>query len=205
MWPIVRKYYVGLFIGFLVMCTIISVVRKSHNNFAENAVIIVAASFFASLVCGTLFYLQDTRWGPRKREKRLLKSPFKELFENGFTRKGNLAVGMVNGYTMVIMYIWDGGKPAIKVDALFDLGISTDPDTENMIREISKRNKPSNAVFDQPYAWTKNSIGYRLEYSFSPPSYKEVVKKVEKLTEVLIRERLRTMSLEEAIRLQGPV
>jgi hypothetical protein len=205
MWPVIRKYYLAFFLVFVLIFSIQSLVAKSSNPFAKNALLVVAGALLISLLCGTFYFLYDTRWGPRKREKRFLKSPFKELFENGFIRKENFALGKINGYTTVVMYTWDEGKSAIKVDALFDLSTSTGLNGEDMIKEISKRNPPANKFFDQPYIWTKNSIGYRLEYNFSPPSYKELMEKTEKLTAVLIRERLATMSIEEAMKLQDAV
>jgi hypothetical protein len=204
MWPIIRKYYLGLFIIFLVIFSIGVVVNTSSpNTTAQNILIVIVGALLIAVPCGTIYYLQDTRWGPRKREKRFLKSPFKELLANGFVRKENLATGKINDYTAIVMYSWEGGKPAITIDILFDLGVKDASAADSMIKEISKRNKPSDKFFGLPYNWSKNSIGSRFEYNFTPPSYEKIMQQGEKLTEVLIRERLHTMSLEEAVRLQN--
>ena len=129
------------------------------------------------------------------------KSPFTELLQNGFARKDDLIYGHINGYTIIVMYSWSSGKSSIKIDVLFDPHIAGQLMTGDMFKEMTKRIKPKNRFTDQPYTWTKNSIGHEFEYNFRPPNHDKIIRKAETLTEVLALEGLKPMKLEEAEKL----
>jgi hypothetical protein len=85
----------------------------------------------------------DTKWGPAKRKKLLSKPPFTQLFENGFSRNGEMAVGVVQGYIITIFYTWTAGKSAIHLNALFDTGFHVHS-SEDVLKDIIYRNPPAN-------------------------------------------------------------
>jgi len=158
--------------------------------------ICLACAVLASIIVGTLYYMNATRWGPAKRKKRLLRSPFTELFQNGFTKQGDMAIGNIQGYTIVIHYIWLSGKSAIRLDALFDVGFHV-YDSEDVLKDIINRNPPANRFSDLAHEWTRHSISCMFEYHFNPPSYEKLKAKAEEFASILLREELVAITLDD--------
>jgi hypothetical protein len=201
---LIRKYYLPPFIGALFIFLPMIFIKKSPNSFLENVLICLGGAIITATLLGVLSFFIDTRWEPAKRKKRMLKSPFKELFQNGFVREDDLAIGNVREYTVIVQYFWSGGKYEIKLDILFDMGLyKMLTSASNAIKEIEKRNKP-NRFTAIPYQWTMNSVGCIFEYSFRPPSYEKLIKKANELIDVLKNERLSPMSYDKAITLNIP-
>ena len=205
MWPIIRNYYLFLFILFFVLFSISAFTTDSPNSVTVNLLIAFAGALVISLSCGTLYYFRDTKWEPRRREKMLIRSPFPQLLQDGFTRKGNLFHGKINGYSTVVQYSRLDGKKAIKLDVLFDPRVVGQSMTREMLIDISNRNKPRNKFTDPPYAWTKNSIGQTFEYNLKPPTYDMIIKQAELFTQILTLERHKPINFEEAERLSKSI
>lgn len=191
---IIKKYYLFPFIGFLVLLALKTWGIKSPNSSLENNMILLGGALLLSLIVGTIYYFQDTKWGPAKREKKFSKSPFKDLIDVGFERKGDFIVGKINDYATIVMYTWESGKPGIKIDLLFNPKPSTDFLTMRDIDQLEKRNKN---MWKNTFYWTRNSIGQLIEYNFSPPSFQKIIAKAEKMSDILIKEGMRPISYEE--------
>ena len=202
---IIRKYYLGFFVTFSLIFFLSIFVKNSPNSFGLNVLIGLAGAFVISVVCGTLYYLQDTRWGPARKRRAFLKPPFTQLQASGFTRQDEVAVGLIDGYTVIVNFIWPGGKEALRLDLLFDIGLPPDANVDEMLKDISKRNKSNNRWTGLPYIWTRNSVGCMFEYTFKPPPADKLLSKARELADVLKKERLRPMSYADALRLQEVV
>jgi hypothetical protein len=201
----IRRYYLPLFVGSLLFLSVKTFTTPSPNRIAVNVLICIAGALVMSAILGTLYYMLDTKWGPAKRKKILLKSPFTELFKNGFQKMGEVAVGQVNGFTVLVFYTWQaGGRPVIKLDILFDIGFHVHPEND-VLKVIVNRNPPTNRFSSLAHEWTKNSIGCRFEYYIKPPAWQKLTAKAEELTEILLREGLEPMSIEKARELKKQV
>ena len=201
---IIRKYYLTFLVGFLLLLSLNIFRKDSPNSTWANGLICVAGALFGSIILGTFYYKLDTKWGPAKRKKVLLKSPFTELFQNGFTKHGDMAVGDSSGYTVIIYYTWLARKSTIRLSILFDMSFTVYPATD-LLNDIVNRNQPANRFSSLAHEWTRNSIGCTFEYNFKPPSYEKLRGKTEELTAILFREGLLPLSLEKARSLQQQV
>ena len=197
MWAVVKKYYLFPFICFVITLAAKTIGIKSPNTPQENLLILLIGALSLSAIIGTLYYFLDTKWGPKKRERRFSKSPFKQLLEGGFRREGDFAIGTIRDYTVIVMYVWPGGKSAIKIDVLFDPRLSDNFFSDDDIRQMEKRNKKSSFWTNQNYSWTLNSVGYLLEYAIRPPSDKKVISKAQEMVDTLIKEKLKPISLKK--------
>ena len=197
MWKIIKRYYLFSFIGFLILFAIQGIGIKSPNTPLENFLIVLVGAFVLSAIIGTLYYFQDTKWGPKKREKRFSKTPLKQLLESGFKREGDFVTGTVEGYTVIVVYVWPGGKSAINIDVLFDPRFLGGFHSPADIKQIEKRNKKSSTWTNNNYLWTLNSIGLQLEYTFTPPSAEKVITRTKELVDILVKENLKPITLEQ--------
>jgi hypothetical protein len=180
MWHNIKKYYLLTFIGFFVATGIKTFTTESTHSFLKNALITVVTAFVVSLIAGTLYYFLDTKWGPNKRRKMFGKKPFSDLFMNGFVQKDDVAVGVIDGYTVVVSYTWPNGVSTIAVNVLFDKDVAARYYGD--IRDVRKRNKN--------YIWNEGAVGRPLAYDFTPPRYDKVMETAETLIGVLKTEGL---------------
>lgn len=204
MWKIIKQYYLLTFIGFFIVFSLRAITTKSPNTLLENLLFVLAGSFILSVFVGTIYFYIDTKWGPKKREKRFSKAPFKQLLESGFKRDGDFLSGIIDGYTVTVMFVWPSGKSAIKIEVLFDprsLGSSISFDE---IKQIEKRHKKGGFWLSQENDWTRNSVGLSLEYNFKPPSAETVVAKAQELTDMLIKENIKPISFEKLEEIAKP-
>ena len=197
---VIRRYYLNLFIGFILLFLVIPSSTDTPGPSSKNIPMRIGWALLLTIVCGTLYYLQNTKWGPARRKKILLKSPFTELFQNGFIQNGDAAIGNVNGYTVLIFYTWISRKSAIKMEILFGIDFHV-YNHDEVLRDIIHRNPPRNRFSDTAEEWTRNSVYCRFEYYFRPPSYKKLKAKAEELTAILLRENLVPLSLKDAFQL----
>jgi hypothetical protein len=186
MWNTIKKYYLLTFVGFFMATAIKTFLNESKNSFVKNSLITFVTAFAISLIAGTLYYFQDTKWGPNKRNKMFTKKPFSDLFMNGFIQKGDTAVGTINRYTIIVNYVWPNGVSAILVNVLFD------KNTTANISDIKKRNKS---------IWGEDVIGKLLTYNFTPPSYEKVLSAAEAMTSILKAEGLPPTGYEDKSKL----
>lgn len=198
---LIRKYYLALFVGFFFLFFIRVLITKSPNSFWVNLLVCLGGALIISLSVGTLSYFLDTKWGPAKRKKMMSKSPFADLFLNGFIQQDDMAIGKLHDYTVIVNYIWPGGTSCIKLDVLFDIEIHGSMTTD-LIKEVSKRNKP-NRFTGIPFEWTKNSIGCTFQYNFKPPTYEKLIRKADEIIQILKKENLHPMTYEKALLLQS--
>ena len=198
MWTIIKKYYLFPFVGFIILFAVKTIGVKSPNTPQENFLIILLGALLLSTIIGTIYYFLDTKWGPKKREKRFFKTPFKQLLEGGFRREDDFITGTVNGYTIIVMYVWPGGKSAINIDVLFDPRFLHGFLSAEDIRQIEKRNKKSSFWTNHNYLWTLNSVGLSLEYTLTPPSAEKVITRAKELVDILIKEGLKPITLKQS-------
>jgi hypothetical protein len=195
---IIRQYYLFTFVGFFVVFSLQSLVVKSPNSFLENLLIAGAGALVLSLTIGTIYYFLDTKWGPAKREKRFSKPPFTELIDAGFQRENDCVIRTIDGYSVMVMYTWHTGKPAIEVTVLFDPRYLDGFFTGDDINQFEKRNRDKRWWSARTFSWARNSISHSLEYNFSPPSYRKVIASAEAIIEILIREGLRPIGRDKS-------
>ena len=194
---IIKQYYFIPFIGFLILFSLQGLGLKSPNTFLENTLIVIGGALLLSLIVGTIYYFLDTKWGPSKRKKKLLKPPFSDLLAAGFQIQEDFILGTIDGYTVIVMFTWPGGKSAIQVDVLFDPRISNHLISMEDVDQLEKRNKRSNLWANNSFNWTRNSIGHVIEYTFKAPSHQKVLEKSKEMTGILMREGLRPISYEK--------
>lgn len=197
MWKIIKGYYLFPFVGFLILLTIKTIGIKSPNTPLQNLLILMGGALLLAAIVGTIYYFLDTKWGPRKREKRFGKPPFRELLQQGFTRVDHFLAGTAKGYTVVVQFVWPGGKSAIRVDVLFDPRPLGSILSQQDLKELEKRYRKSSIWNDQRYEWTANSLGLLMPYNFSPPKAQAVLEKAKELVDILTRERLQPITLEQ--------
>jgi len=201
---IIKKYYLGSFVGFLLFLLLTLFTRDSQNSNQVKGLICLGGALTGSIIVGTLYYLVDTKWGPAKRKKVLLKSPFTELFQNGFSKHNDMLVGTIHGYAVIVHYTWLAGKSTIQLVILFDVGFSVYA-TEDLLHSIIHRNQPANRFSNLAHEWHRNSISCTFEYHFRPPAYEKLMAKIEELIAILLREGLIPLSLDKARSLQQQV
>ncbi|MBD1384874.1 hypothetical protein IDJ75_06260 [Mucilaginibacter rigui] len=180
MWNIIKKYYLATFAGMFAATLIKILLDKHTETFYRALLIALATAFVISLIAGTLFYFQDTKWGPKKRKKLFDKSPFVDLLMNRFIQKDYAAVGVINGYTVIVSYTWPNGGAAIAVNVLFDKDFAARYNGD--IDNIKNRNKL--------YTWTEGAVGDLLTYNYRRPSYYKIMETAEVLINVLKAEGL---------------
>lgn len=200
----ISRYYIGPLVAFILIFFIGLPTRASTQAPWLIVAIKSGGALFLAAVVGTLHYLQDTKWGPSKRRKMMLKSPFAELFQNGFARYGDVAIGKVQEYTTLVSYTWSAGRSVIKMDILFDIGFQVF-NTDEALQVIINRNPPANRFSSLAHEWTRNSIGCKFEYAFKAPSYERLRAKAEELTGILRREELIPMSIDKALQIEKTV
>ncbi|MFT3701708.1 MAG: hypothetical protein QM802_05035 [Agriterribacter sp.] len=197
MWKIIKEYYLVNFIVFFIVFGLRGIATKSPNTLLENFLIVLIGSLILSALVGTIYFYIDARWGPNKREKRFSKVPFIQLVEKGFKRTGDFLIGTVDGYTVMIMFVWPLGQSAVKIAVLFDpasLAASTSYDD---IEQIEKRHKKTGIWKNQEHEWTRNSVSFSLGYNFNPPSAETVIAKAQEMTDMLIKENIKPVSIEK--------
>jgi hypothetical protein len=180
MWNKIKKYYLLTFFSAFVVTGIKTFTTESTHSFIKNALITVVSAFVISLIAGTLYYFLDTKWGPNKRKKMFGKKPFSELFMNGFVQKDDVAIGVLNRYTVVVSYTWPNGVSTIAVNVLFDKDFAAL--YKGDIDDIRKRNRA--------YTWNEGAVGRLLAYNFIPPTYDKVMETAQTLIGVLQAEGL---------------
>lgn len=126
------------------------------------------------------------------------KSPFKELKEQGFREQEKFVWSTINGFTVVVSYTWVSGKSAIDIQALFHPKSFGHFLSGEDFKEMSKRNKPGNFFTSRPYTWQQNAIGYLEEYNFKPLSPEKIMAKATELTEILLKENLKPITIAES-------
>jgi hypothetical protein len=191
-------YYLLPFIGFLVIFLLKAFFGHSNRSVFGGIVLAVGVALLGALVSGTIYFFYDTRWGPKKRTRMLSKSPFKELKEQGFRELEEFVWSTINGYTVVVSYAWFTGKSAINIEVLFHPKPFGQFLTREEIKELSKRNRPGNFFTARELTWQRNSIGDMMEYNFKPPSYEKVLTRASELTEILAKENLRPVTIQES-------
>lgn len=151
-----------------------------------------------TLIIGTVWYLQDTRWGPAKRKKKLLKPPLLNLFDFGFREMEEMMAGIRDGYTVFVYYTWETGKQGIRIDVLYNpysLGQLIGFEDLDL---IIKRQSESGFMKKYEMQWTRNAFGTVMEYTFIPPKMEEVIQKIDRVIAMLKDENLKPYSMEEA-------
>jgi hypothetical protein len=191
----IKKYYVATFAGFFVGTLVKELLSKSNNTLPKSLLIAFVTGLVISLIAGTLYYFQDTKWGPKKRNKLFTKRPFSDLLMNRFIQKDDAVVGIINGYTVTVAYTWPNGHSAIAVNVLFDKDFTAL--YKGSIADIKERNKPKKGLFPENYLWNEASIGYLIPYNFGAPSYDKVLSTAEMMIEVLRAERLPAVGYED--------
>jgi len=202
--PIIKKYYLSFFVGFLLFLLFTLYTNDSQKSKQAKGLICLFGALGGSIFFGTIYYMVDTKWSPAKRKKMLLKPPFTELIENGFSKHNDMLVGTHKGYTVVIHYTWYPRKSTIRLIVLFDVGFSVHA-TGDLLNSIFHRNQPVNRFSSLAHEWYRNAISCTFEYYFKPPSYEKLIAKMEDFTAILLREGLIPQSLEEARSLQAQV
>lgn len=170
---------------------------KSPNTLLENLLFVLVGSFILSVFIGTIYFYIDARWGPNKREKSFSKAPFVQLVEKGFRRTGDFLIGTVDGYTVMIMFVWSSGNSAIKIAVLFDPRFFENSTSYDDVEQIEKRHKNPGFWKNQEHEWTRNSVGFSLGYNFKPPSAETVIAKAQEMTEMLIKENIKPGGFEK--------
>jgi hypothetical protein len=201
MWTIIRQYYLFLFLTFLVLFTLQVLMTDSPNTVLENALIVVGGALIISLFCGTIYYLMDTKWGPKKRQKMMAKSPFKEFLAAGFEQKEDHLAGRVRDYTVLISFTWWTGRSAITPNVLFHPKPAGRFHSMEELKAIRNRHKKSRGSASVEYLWTRCSLGLPMEYLFRPPTYEKVMGTVHQMIDILMTEGLHPISYEENDRL----
>ena len=200
MWKIIKQYYLLTFIVILIGFSIRVVGTKSPNTVLENFLVLLVASFIVSAAVGTIYYFMDTKWGPKKREKRLLKAPFIQLLEKEFNRQGDFLTGTIDGYTANVMFVWLSGNSAIQIEVLFDPRSLPGAISFDEIKQMEKRYRKPGFWLNQEHQeheWTRSSVAFSLPYNFSPPSAEDVIRKAQDITDMLIKENIKPISLED--------
>lgn len=193
-----RKYYLPTFLGGLVTLLLGVIGVKSPNSTLQNVLIILVGALCISLMAGTLYYFQDTRWGPKKREKRFGKPPFTQLLENGFKREGDFVTSIIRQYAVVVMYTWEDAQPAIQMVVFFDSRLVGNSLSTSDIRQIEKKYKKPGFWHNHRFSWFEDSISRPILYNFSPPKYDAVMAVTHHMIDILIAENFKPISLEES-------
>ena len=76
-----------------------------------------------SIILGSLFYIYDIYFGPKKRSSELKKYPFNEFLKIGFEEKEYYLLGKINGFTTIISYDWRGKMGSLALMELFYLNL----------------------------------------------------------------------------------
>ncbi|MBB5394453.1 hypothetical protein [Mucilaginibacter sp. AK015] len=194
MWHFVKKYYLATFLGFLAATLLKELLNRSDRTFVHSFVVAVIVAFVISVVAGTIYYFQDTKWGPNKRKKLFTKPPFSHLLMNRFVQEDDAAVGVIDGYNVVVLYTWPNGGSAISISVFFDMDFANR--YKGGIEEISKRNK---VAAKEGFAWgNEGMISYLIDYSFKLPTYEKIMQRAEMMIAILKAEGLPADKLDDA-------
>ena len=199
MWQTVKKYYLGTFILLFIALCFKTIGTKSTNTPWFNFLIILAFSLGLTLIVGTLYYFQDTKWGPNRKKRLFNKKPFVDLLQNGFIKQDDLFIGNVSNYTVVITYIWPGGKPTIEVGVMFHPKTNGIFNTPEEIKLIAKRNK--RGFLSEGYVWSLGSVTDLIGYNFKTPTYDMLLSKAQAMINILIKENLQPISYPDSEKL----
>lgn len=148
-----------------------------------------------ALLCSGLYYFWEFKWGPKQRQKKMNKYPFIKFYELGFEKRDDFAIGMIQGYQVVIRYNWTGttGKPSISFETLFNPKKSGRFVHQNKIDELNKEYKKEKII------WSRDYLTKEWEFNFKPPKFEDIFLYVERSVELLKLEGFEPLTLQQSV------
>jgi hypothetical protein len=182
---IFRSYYLPWFIGLSIIFGLKILFSNSPNSLLNNIIFCLSLSLGISGIVGTLYYFEDTNWGPKRRIRKMKKSPFKEFLELGFTEGKESIVGKIEGYTITVTYLWIGysGKPSIDMRIFFNPIKNNSIIPKYYFKELSEKYK-------RDFLWNINGISYEWEFNFFPTKFSIIMNKIKDGLAILKKENL---------------
>ena len=101
---VLKSYYLLPWVGLSLLFLFKGLIGDSVQHLIDT---IITGQIFAivlTLVAGSIYYFVDVKWGPKEREKRLQKTPFKELKTIGFKNENDSLIGKFKDFEVVARY-----------------------------------------------------------------------------------------------------
>jgi hypothetical protein len=137
---------------------------------------IVYLIFGTSIFLGTLYYIYDTFFGPKKRIKELKKYPFNEFQKIGFKHNKEYLIGKINGYTVILGYNWrnNNGLTAVYGIILFD------PRVNGKHLKNYQLEKWQRSIKDEYNFWEYGRLKTEWSFTKEKPNHKSIIAKLKK-------------------------
>lgn len=196
---IINQYYRFIFLAGFISFTVYVLTVKTVSTYTvfEKIFIAFMGALMLSALLGTVYYIYDTKWEPKRRAKFLSGSPFKELKEQGFQQEEQDLWGQINGYIVYFSFTWYLGYPSVLIEVFFHPNPNGRYLSDAELNGLEKRNKNSSLSKNPEYVWSMISLGCFVSYGFKPPSAEKVQSKAKELTEILIKEQMQPIAKEE--------
>jgi hypothetical protein len=188
------KTFLVLYLVFWIALSLIAYKPEKGVGFLTSILIAgVGSIIIAAIFVYTIYYSF-----PKEMEAIFKRKTYQTLMQNGFVRDGYTLIGLVKNYTVIVDYSIKNfrSRPALSVTVLFDpLSWGYLPNEEEF-KTLLKRNDEE-IIFGKQNQWTFDSISYNVLFGLiRQPSYEKLMAKAEKLVGVLIRNKLKPISLQ---------
>ncbi len=167
---ILKRYYLPLYIVLSLTFLLKYWLGKRIMPVGEQLITAQLFAIVLTILCGAIYYLEDTKWGPKRRKKQLNASPFKELKNLGFVEEENQLIGVYKNYLIVASYTWRGsrGRPSIILFVFYNSKTSHVYVSNDRIKDLNKAYKK------QTLEWSVGYIKKEWSFNFKPPLYQDI-------------------------------
>ncbi|QNK77775.1 hypothetical protein H7F37_01400 [Winogradskyella sp. PAMC22761] len=187
------EYYRKAIISFSSMLLVFLFSFIISGKFNINGIINITYLIFGvSIFLGTLYYIYDVFFGPKKRENELKKYPFTELMKIGFKHKKDYLIGKINGFTVIVGYNWrnEKGFPCVYGIILFD------PRINGKHMNNYDLNKLQNSIKDEYNFWEYGRLKTEWNFTKEKPNHKSIVTKLKKNSNLILNKGMNKINFE---------
>jgi len=190
----ILEYYRNWF-KLLMSIFLVSIIIPMILNWNFNFEAFYYSSLLAlgiSIILGTLFYLYDIYFGPKKRTLELKKYPFNEFMKIGFEHKEKYLIGKINGYTTVISYDWRGrnGFPCVYGTIIFE------PKLNGKSLNNYDLNKFQKSIKDKFNFWEFGRLRTEWSYIKGKPNHKLIIDKLKRNSNLISNKGMKKINIE---------
>lgn len=181
---IFTRYYLPFYIGISLLFLLKAWKGNSAIPIEERLLTGQLFAIVLAIFSGAIYYLEDTKWGPKKRKKQLNASPFKELKNLGFVEEEQQLIGVYKNYLIVVSYTWRGsrGNRSIILCVFYNFKQSHTYVSDEKIDRLNKTYKK------QRLKWSVGHVIKEWNFNYKAPLYQDIKDYLESVILILDKE-----------------